>query len=329
MAESLRLLALALFLIALIAAVEVSPGAAPPPLGLDLYRPIPDGSQPRPESVRLGRLLFFDTRLSSDGRRSCATCHEPQRAFTSALTVVANDRARNVPALINRVYGARYGWDGAAATLEEQVLRPFGNPAELALPVGEAIGRVGAYYHTLFRAAFGRPAGVADMARALAAYVRSIFSGNSRVDRFVAGQRDALTPLEQHGLLLFQTRGRCTACHTRGNLTDEQFHNTGVAWDGHRWNDAGRALFSRAGRDRGAFKTPTLRDVARTAPYMHDGSFPGLADVVDFYDAGGRPNPALDAEIRPLHLSPLDKEALVAFLGALTGEIREGRFYNP
>ena len=320
------LLAIAVFVAGARAAL---PSGAPPPLGLDLYRPVPDGSWPDPASVRLGRLLFFDTRLSGDERRSCATCHDPRRAFASPLNVVVNGSARSVPALINRVYGASHAWDGAAATIEQQVLRPFGNATELALPADEAIRRVGPHYRHLFQAAVNRQPDVAGMVRALAAYVRTILSGDSRVDRFLAGQRAALTPSERDGLRVFQTRGNCAVCHTRGNFTDEHFHNTGVAWDGRRWNDPGRFLVSRKDRDRGAFKTPTLRDVAETAPYMHDGTLRTLPDVVEFYDRGGRPNPALDPEIRPLRLTAADKQALVAFLRALTGEIREGRSYNP
>jgi cytochrome c peroxidase len=154
------------------------------------------------------------------------------------------------------------------------------------------------------------------MGAALASYVRSILSGASRFDRFASGERDALSKVEQQGLLVFRGKGNCTACHVGPNFTDERTHNTGVAWRAGSPADAG------AGG--GAFKTPTLREIARTAPYMHDGSLATLRDVVDFYDAGGRSNPGLDEEIRPLKLTKEEKDALVALLRALSGEVREG-----
>jgi cytochrome c peroxidase len=162
------------------------------------------------------------------------------------------------------------------------------------------------------------------LARALASYVRSIRSGNARVDRHTAGHAAVLTPLERTGLQVFRGKGNCTACHIGPNFTDERFHNTGVAWRDGRFSDEGRAFVSGQEVDRGAFKTPTLREVARTAPYMHDGSISTLEGVVDFYERGGRSNPHLDPEIRPLRLTAADKPALVAFLRALSGQVREG-----
>jgi cytochrome c peroxidase len=165
-----------------------------------------------------------------------------------------------------------------------------------------------------------------DLANALASFVRSILSGNSRFDRFVHGDRSALSEAEQRGLQVFRGKGRCTKCHFGPTFTDERFHNTGVAWpptpSGQgppRFLDLGRFTVTGQVADRGAFKTPTLRDVALTAPYMHDGSLATLEDVVQFYDQGGRANPNLDPDIRPLRLTAEDKRALGAFLRALTG----------
>ncbi len=162
------------------------------------------------------------------------------------------------------------------------------------------------------------------IARALAAYVRSVRSGNSRFDRFAAGETGALSALEKAGLQVFRGKGNCTACHVGPNFTDERFHNTGVAWRDGRFVDEGRAAVTSIDADRGAFKTPTLREIARTAPYMHDGSLPTLEAVIDFYDQGGRANPYLDPEMRPRRFAPEERIALVAFLRSLSGEVREG-----
>ena len=160
---------------------------------------------------------------------------------------------------------------------------------------------------------------VPTISRALASYVRSILSGDAPFDRFVNGDRSALSEEQQLGLRVFRGKGNCTACHLGPTFTDERFHNTGVAWRDGRLQDEGRFEVTGRADDRGAFKTPTLREIARTAPYMHDGSIGTLTEVVEFYDAGGRVNPTLDSEVRPLRLTPADKQALIAFLLALGG----------
>ena len=276
------------------------------PLGLDLYMPAPEDNPLTTAKIQLGRQLFFDTRLSRDGSLSCASCHDPRRAFADGLAIAVGidgrHGRRNAPALINRGYGRAFFWDGRANSLEEQVVKPIEDPNELGSPLIEAAARVGV------------PA--TDIARALASFVRSILSGNSRFDRFINGDRQALTTDEQEGLQLFRGKGNCAACHLGPNLTDEKLHNTGVAWRGQALVDAG------AGR--GDFKTPTLREVARTAPYMHDGSLTTLDDVVEFYDRGGRSNRSMDPQIRPLALSIEEKRQLVAFLRTLAGEVQFG-----
>jgi cytochrome c peroxidase len=157
---------------------------------------------------------------------------------------------------------------------------------------------------------------VSTISNALATYLRSILSGNSPYDRFINGDRKALTAEQQRGLQIFRGRGNCTACHVGPTFSDERFHNTGVAWQDDRLQDEGHG--------NGTFKTPTLREVARTAPYMHDGSLATLIDVVDFYGDGGRKNPSLDPEVRPLRLTDEEKRALMLFLESLSGAIREG-----
>ncbi|MGH9238109.1 MAG: cytochrome-c peroxidase [Vicinamibacterales bacterium] len=290
------------------------------PLGLDLYLPAPEDNPPTRERIEAGRRLFRDRRLSSDRSLACSSCHDPSRAFSTpnATSVGVFDRQgrRNAPALINRGYGKLFFWDARVTTLEEQVLRPIQDPFEMDLSLTEASERVGMQ--------------VDDISRALASYVRSILSGNAPLDRFVNGDRRALSPQQQSGLDIFQGKGRCIACHVGPNFTDERVHNTGVAWSGGpgvagRYLDDGHFVVSGRNEDRGRFKTPTLREVARTSPYMHDGSKATLEDVVNFYDEGGRPNPNLDIEIRPLRLSAVEKRALVSFLRSLSGRVREGR----
>jgi cytochrome c peroxidase len=279
------------------------------PLGLDLYMPIPEDNPMTVERIARGRELFFDTRLSRDGTIACASCHDPERAFSDgrpvAIGVFNRIGRRNAPALVNRGYGRAFFWDGRASTLEEQVLQPIQDPSEMDMTLAEVSARVGVP--------------VAELSRSLAAFVRSLLSGNSAFDRFVNGDRAALTAEQQAGLELFRGKANCTACHVGPTFTDEQLHNTGVAWrDGRLLDEGGFGVTGRL-NDRGAFKTPTLRDVARTAPYMHDGGLFTLSDVIDYYDRGGNENPGLDGELRPLRLTPADKTSLLAFLSALNG----------
>jgi cytochrome c peroxidase len=284
------------------------------PLGLDALLPVPDDNPLTREKVTLGRKLFFDTVLSSDGTTSCSSCHAPERAFTDGRPVAIGagkqQGARNSPTLVNRGYGKLHFLDGRAASLEQQALEPIFNPKELALAPSELEKRVGLPRE--------------EVARALASYVRTIRSGDSPFDRFVAGDREALSPQARAGLKIFRGKGGCVVCHIGPNLTDEKFHNTGVAWDGARFRDEGRYAITREPSFQGAFRTPTLREVAATAPYMHDGSLATLEDVIDYYDRGGRPNPRLDPEIRPLGLAPEEKRALAALLKSFSGRIREG-----
>jgi cytochrome c peroxidase len=300
------------------------------PLGLDAYMPNPGDNAPTPARVALGRSLFFDTRLSADGSIACATCHDPARAFSDgrAASVGVFGRAgpRSAPALINRGYGGAFFWDGRAASLEAQVLQPIDNPLELGSGRDQVVARLGSIdeYRRAFSAAFDGPVTSDTLARALAGYVRSILSGNSRADRFASGDSHALTAEEREGLRVFRGKGNCTACHAGPLFSDERFHNTGIAWRTGIPSDDGRFAVTGRPADRGAFKTPTLREVARTAPYMHDGSVATLGEVIDIYDRGGIANPQRDAELRPLHLTPAEKQALEAFLRALSGTVQEG-----
>jgi cytochrome c peroxidase len=275
------------------------------PLGLDAYVPVPQDNPLTTGGVEQGRRLFFDRRLSQDESVSCASCHDPELAFSDgraiAVGVFGRRGRRSAPAIINRGYGRSFFWDARTESLEEQVLKPIEDPNEMSLPLAEAEARV------------GRPS--REIAKALASYVRSILSGDSRFDRFVNGDRGALSAPEQRGLEVFRGRARCVTCHVGPNFTDEKLHNTGIAWNGERLTDDG------AGR--GDFKTPTLRDVALTAPYMHDGSLASLDEVIDFYNRGGRSNPNLDPDIHPLNLGADERQGLAAFLIALRGTVTQ------
>jgi len=296
------------------------------PLGLDLYMPVPESNPLSPEKVSRGRRLFFDRRLSRDKSLSCASCHDPARGFTDGKAVsegVFHRRGtRNVPTLVNRGYGAAFFWDGRISTLEEQVLQPILNPVEMDMTVEEVVTALqhDRHYRAQFRQAFGGEINREDLARALASSVRTILSGDSPYDRYLGGDQNALSSEARDGLLIFRGKGNCIACHAGPNLTDEQFHNTGIAWRDDKLTDPGRFTVTGKDHDRGAFKPPTLREVTRTAPYMHDGSLKTLEDVIDYYDRGGNRNPYLDSDLRPLRLTPAEKRALISFLRSLNGD---------
>jgi len=256
----------------------------PPPPPLRQPPPPPRPGDLDPQRVVLGKQLFSNTRLSNDGTVSCASCHDPERAFSDGRAVARGvhniEGTRNSPSLVNVGFSRSFFWDGRALTLEHQVLGPVTNPKELGLTEAELERRTGMKSK--------------DVAVALASYIRTIRSFGSRFDSFNSGQPDALDGLEQAGLEIFRGKGQCAGCHAGPNLTDDNFHNTGVSWRNGRFQDEGRFVVSQDSRDHGSFKTPTLREVERTGPYMHDGSVATLEDVVQFYSDGGHRNPYLD-----------------------------------
>ena len=300
-----------------------------PPLGVDRYRPVPADNPITAEKVTLGRKLFFDRRLSGDGTLSCASCHQPQRAFTDGRSVargIGGARGRrNSPTLVNRAWGSSFFFDGRARSLEDLALQPILDPAELGSTADVVLSLARSSYRSKFRAAFDAEPSLEFIAKALASYLRTIVAGNSAFDRLAAGNGAALTTSARRGLALFHSKAGCGQCHSGPNLTDEAFHNTGVAWRTGVLTDQGRAGVTSAPADLGAFKTPTLREISRTAPYMHDGSLATLNDVIEYYDGGGVKNPRLDPKLSALQLSPLEKADLAAFLKSLTGQIQSGR----
>lgn len=298
------------------------------PSGVDAYFFVPADNALSQAKIDLGRRLFFDARLSADQSLSCASCHRPERAFSDtaprAIGVFGRVGRRNAPALINVGYGKSFSWDGRTASIEEQVLRAVQDSLELALPLDELVARLraDADYRRAYRKSFGGEVSAGATARALASYVRTIRSGDSPRDRFHFGDTLGLSAEARGGFRLFAGKANCSRCHMGPTLTDEEFHNTGVSFGA---GDLGRAEVTGRRTDRGAFNTPTLRDIALTAPYMHDGSVRTLDEVIEFYDGGGGPNPHLDPEIHPLGLTADEKRSLLTFLRSLTGRPCYGR----
>lgn len=305
--------------------------SGPPPLGLDVHVPVPESNPLTPEKVALGRRLFFDPGLSADRSLSCASCHRPELAFADSVPVSpgldGRMGSRNTPSILNVGYAGAFFWDGRVTSLEDQVVLPIQDPDEMGMELDEAVVRLEAdpTYREAFRAAFGAGPSSERLARALASYIRMLRSGDSDVDRYRAGSLEALSETAGEGFRLFVGKARCATCHVGPTFSDDRFHNTGVAWKANgegaegQFSDPGRFSVTGDSVDLGAFKTPTLRNVVLTAPYMHDGSIETLEQVVEFYDAGGRANPHLDSEIRPLGLTEEERASLVAFLRALTG----------
>jgi cytochrome c peroxidase len=280
------------------------------------------------EKIELGRTLFFDKRLSQDNTIACASCHLATHAFTDGKPVSTGIRGqkggRSAPASFNRVFSSAQFWDGRAPTLEAQSVGPFTNPIEHGFAnydVMNAKMMKIAGYRKLFKQVFGDENITTDrVGKAIASFQRTVLSGNSPADKFDQGQQPgAISESAQKGLTLFRDKARCTKCHSGFNFTDEKFHNIGIGWDDNKV-DLGRYMVTSNAEELGAFKTPTLREIARSAPYMHDGRFKTLEEVVNFYNKGGVKNPHQDPLILPLELTDQEKSDLVAFLRTLNGE---------
>lgn len=299
------------------------------PLGLDEFAiEIPKDNPITKEKIALGKELYFDPRLSADGTISCASCHNPKLAFTDGLPASVGIKGqmgrRSAPTIINRVFGKVQFWDGRASSLEEQAKVPMINPTEMGnRDYDEVVRRLGNIkgYREGFKKAFGTEEfTIEHVAEAIASFERTVVSGDSPFDKFESGgDEKAISESAKRGLEIFHDKGRCTECHAGFNFTDERFHNTGVGMNKPN-PDLGRYEITKKEEDRGAFKTPTLREIARTGPYMHDGSLETLDEVVEFYNKGGIKNPNLDKEMKPLNLTEEEKRDLVEFLKTLNGE---------
>ena len=302
------------------------------PLGLvPIYWP--DDNEYTPEKAELGWLLFFDPRVSSDQSVSCASCHAPKFAFTDGQPVstgISGQKGgRSAPSVINRAYGALQFWDGRASSLEDQAKGPIANPIEMTTHKDASMAHKACVdclrgiegYRKRFKKVFGTEEfTIEHVAQAIATFERCVLSGNSAFDRFKAGDKNAMTESQQRGMkVFFSDNARCDACHNGVAFTTNMFTNIGIGMD--KLNpDWGRYVVTKREEDKGAFKTPGLRDVSKTAPYMHDGSLKTLEEVVEHYDKGGIKNQWLHQDIRPLKLSKQEKADLVAFLHALDGE---------
>jgi cytochrome c peroxidase len=306
------------------------------PLGLPPV-PIPPDNPPTADAIALGKKLFFDARLSGDDTVSCATCHNPQLSFTDGMAgsigIGKKTGRRNAPTVLNSAYDSTLFWDGRAASLEQQAGFPIANPDEMGQSHELSIKKFERIpeYKKEFELVFGPGRlTIEKLEMALASYERTLESGDSPFDRYLyGGEKSAMTAEALRGLGIFtdKKRGNCATCHTIGEtyslFTDEKFHNLGAGTNAKgELTDLGRYEQTKVEADKGAFRTPGLRNVAKTAPYMHDGSLKTLKDVVDFYDGGGTSNAHLDPEIKELKLTQKERADLVAFLESLTGQAK-------
>jgi cytochrome c peroxidase len=314
--------------------IAVAPSAALQPLQVPRgfgRASVPEDNPPTEAKIALGQRLFFDTSLSSDGTVSCGTCHVPGRAFTDGLPrsrgIGGRTGTRNTPSLFNVGYLPLLLWDGRSPSLEQQAQYPIMHPLEMNMSDKRVVRSIASRpsYAELFRRAFGSTeATFPRVLQALASFERTLVSGDSPFDRYeLDDDRAAISQAASRGWDLFRGRAGCIRCHQfdadNRLFTDRDFHNTGVGYD-QDTPDLGRFIISRERLDKGKFKTPSLRNVALTAPYMHDGRFQTLHEVIEYYERGGSQNIFLDGKIRPFSLAQGERDAIVEFLKSLTGE---------
>ena len=298
--------------------------------------------------LELGKQLYYDQRISKNSTVSCATCHNPDKGWTDHMPTSAGIGGqfggRNSPTVLNTVYGKSMFWDGRSPSLEGQAQGPIQNKIEMGdQTYKEIVTRLRAIpgYQAQFKKVFGTDVTLDGMAKAIATFERTALSGNSAYDKYQNGDYKALTEAEKRGMVLFGLqqppddeqkvsvtlkKAQCTSCHVGSNFTDEQFHNIGVGYDdkAKQFADLGRWAISPIGAkfqsELGSFKTPTIRDIVNTYPYMHNGTEKTLEEVVDYYDRGGNANPTLDKDMKKLNLTAQEKRDVVAFMKALTGQ---------
>jgi cytochrome c peroxidase len=283
------------------------------------------------EKIELGRMLYFDPRLSGNGTVSCATCHNPALGFSDGqakgIGVNGTVLGRSSPTVLNAAYYKSQFWDGRAATLEDQAKGPLLSPNEMK---GDAAAMVKgvqsiAGYREKFRKVFGGEPTFDNIAKAIAAFERICVDVDSPFDRYARGDDNAISEQAKRGLEVFTTQARCASCHSGATFSDSKFHNIGLPD-----SDEGRVAISKDPADRKAFKTPTLRNIALTGPYMHDGSLRTLREVIDHYLAAPRmaENKGKLSPLMPvIELSEREKQDLEVFLRTLTGDKRDGRIF--
>jgi cytochrome c peroxidase len=297
------------------------------PLGLENVKQfIPKDNPITEDKIALGRDMFFDRRLSVDGTVSCDFCHSPLLGFSDgryyATGVFGLKSKRNTITSLNRIFGQEYFWDGRAKSIEEVVTdhiedrNVFGNKLEKVVQILSNDEK----YQEKFENVFNQEINPDGISKAIASFVRTLISGNSPYDKYVAGDKSALSESAENGMrLFFSDRLKCSVCHSGPNFTDEKFYNNGTKIDSLN-QDLGRYLVTNKEDDRGKFRTPTLRDISRSSPYMHNGSLKGLDALIDFYNEGGIPNQYQSPIIKPLNLNKEEKRDLKSFLRSLTGK---------
>jgi cytochrome c peroxidase len=313
--------------------------------------PIPEDNPMTPEKVELGKRLFFDPRLSADGSLACVSCHLPDQGWTTNTPLSpaypTNMERRLSPTLINVAYNKALLWDGRAGSLEKQALGPIQNPLHMNQNLDLLVEKLKSFppYVEQFQQVFGTSVTPEALGKALAAFERTLVTRNAPFDRYMTGDWQAMSEGALRGMELFKGKARCILCHNGPNFTDNQFHNLGVSavpllsdplvqaairFDAKRMNvpeyqsvteDLGRYLVTKEEKDKGTFRTPSLRNVMQREPYMHNGAFLSLEEVIDFYDAGGGAVLGKSPLIQPLGLTAQGKRDLLAFLQALTGEL--------
>ena len=272
-----------------------------------------------PQAV-IGWKLFFDPLLSRPQNTSCATCHNPAKGFADGLALgkgaYGDTLPRHTPSVINLADAPHLFWDGRVDSLEAQAIVPLTNPIEMDMKESEIVSRVAAQPH--YRQAFSsigvNDVGIGDIVGAIAAFERTLTTGPTQFDRWLQGDKAALNPAQKRGRMIFFTRGQCAICHIGSNFTDHDFHNIGTGTQ----TDLGRFAVTQQADDKGLFKTPSLRNWKGREPFMHDGRFATLGEVLDFYSAPPQPEVG-ESELDPLELSDADKSDLIAFLETLNG----------
>lgn len=287
------------------------------------YPEIPADNKPTKARIELGKKLFFDPILSRDSTVSCSSCHLPDKFFADNLRVSVGIEGRkgqrNAPSLINVAYQTVLFWDGGNPTLEQQVIAPIDNHDELDFDVNKIVAKLALHtvYPELFRKAYGQAPSVFSLTRAIACFERTLIGGTSKYDTFIATKDSSVfSDSEKRGLsIFFGENGECFHCHGGFNFTDNSFRNNGLYL---QYPDSGRARITQLGSDVGKFKIPSLRNVEKTAPYMHDGSLSTLEEVMAHYMSGGKRHPNKSVIIQPLHLTVGEQKDLIEFLKTLT-----------
>ncbi|PJZ30944.1 cytochrome-c peroxidase [Leptospira kmetyi] len=302
---------------------EIAPKTPVKPVETVSY-PYPEDNRPTPERILLGKTLFFDPIVSGSNWISCASCHNPGLGWSDGLkTAIGHNMkvlGKNTPTILNSAYGKKMFWDGRAENLEAQALGPIASPDEMNQNIDELILELKniSGYKELFAKAYPKEdISAVTIGKAIANFERTVLSGESSFDLWKKGNPASISESAQRGYSLFNGKAQCSACHQGDQFTDDGFHNIGLK---SNRKDAGRFSLVPVKVMKGSFKTPGLRDVALTGPYMHDGSYSTLEEVVEHYDRGGDDSFNLDPNMKPLKLTKEEKADLVEFMKSLSGK---------